>query len=416
MINIKNKINLKKTLLKILITIIIFLSSITIINIYEYYTYTSNYNSKLNSIIQTVHEEYPNISKNTLIKILNSSKQDNSFIEEYGISKNESIIKDNDKLLKKYLIVNSVLILFFSILITLIFLKYNKRKDHELNNITKYIEEINHKNYKLDIDENSEDELSILKNEIYKTTVMLNEQAENSLKDKINIKKYLQDISHQLKTPLTSINILLDNLIDNPDMPKDTRDDFIMEIKREITNINFLVQNILRLSKFEANTIDFIKKETSIKEIINTSVKNVSNICDLKNIEIIINNKCKNKITCDFKWQVEALTNILKNAVEYSPNNSNVLVECSDNNLYSEIRIKDFGKGMSKEEQKNIFKRFYKGKDAGKDSIGIGLSLSKAIIEKDNGRVSVESIKDIGTTFIIKYFYNIDGGNNEKDI
>ena len=402
----KNKINLKKTLLKILITIIIFISSITIINIYEYYTYTSNYNSKLNSIIQTVHEEYPNISKNALIKILNSSKQDNSFIEEYGISKNESIIKDNDKLLKKYLIVNSVLILFFSILITLIFLKYNKRKDHELNNITKYIEEINHKNYKLNIDENSEDELSILKNEIYKTTVMLNEQAENSLKDKINIKKYLQDISHQLKTPLTSINILLDNLIDNPDMPKDTRDDFIMEIKREITNINFLVQNILRLSKFEANTIDFIKKETTIKEIINTSVKNVSNICDLKNIEIIINNKCKNKITCDFKWQVEALTNILKNAVEYSPNNSNVLVECSDNNLYSEIRIKDFGKGMSKEEQKNIFKRFYKGKDSSKDSIGIGLSLAKTIIEKDNGRVVVESKEEMGTTFIIKYFYS----------
>ena len=402
----KNKINLKKTLVKILITIIIFLISITIINIYEYYTYTSNYNSKLNSIIQTVYEEYPNISKNALIKILNSSKQDNSFIEEYGISKNESIIKDNDKLLKKYLIVNSVLILFFSILITLIFLKYNKRKDHELNNITKYIEEINHKNYKLDIDENSEDELSILKNEIYKTTVMLNEQAENSLKDKINIKKYLQDISHQLKTPLTSINILLDNLIDNPNMPKDTRDDFIMEIKREITNINFLVQNILRLSKFEANTIDFIKKETTIKEIINTTVKNVSNICDLKNIEIIINNKCKNKITCDFKWQVEALTNILKNAVEYSPNNSNVLVECSDNNLYSEIRIKDFGKGMSKEEQKNIFKRFYKGKNSSKDSIGIGLSLAKTIIEKDNGRVVVESKEEMGTIFIIKYFYS----------
>ena len=402
----KNKINLKKTLVKILITIIIFLISITIINIYEYYTYTSNYNSKLNSIIQTVYEEYPNISKNALIKILNSSKQDNSFIEEYGISKNESIIKDNDKLLKKYLIVNSVLILFFSILITLIFLKYNKRKDHELNNITKYIEEINHKNYKLDIDENSEDELSILKNEIYKTTVMLNEQAENSLKDKINIKKYLQDISHQLKTPLTSINILLDNLIDNPNMPKDTRDDFIMEIKREITNINFLVQNILRLSKFEANTIDFIEKETSIKEIINTSVKNVSNLCDLKNIELIINNKCKNKITCDFKWQVEALTNILKNAVEYSPNNSNVLVECSDNNLYSEIRIKDFGKGMSKEEQKNIFKRFYKGKNSSKDSIGIGLSLAKTIIEKDNGRVVVESKEEMGTIFIIKYFYS----------
>lgn len=148
----------------------------------------------------------------------------------------------------------------------------------------------------------------------------------------------------------------------------------------------------------------------------NETIKNVSNLCDLKNINIEVNNKCQNKINCDYKWQVEALTNIVKNAVEYSYNDNKILIECDDNNVYTQIKIKDFGKGMDKEDAENIFKRFYKGAYAGKDSIGIGLSLSKAIIEKDNGRVSVESIKDIGTTFIIKYFYNIDGGNNEKDI
>lgn len=100
------------------------------------------------------------------------------------------------------------------------------------------------------------------------------------------------------------------------------------------------------------------------------------------------------------------MTNILKNAVEYSFDDSKILIECEENNIYTQIRIKDFGRGMDEEDVLNIFKRFYKGKDASKDSIGIGLSLSKVIIERDNGRVMVETKKGAGTTFIIKYFKN----------
>ena len=234
---------------------------------------------------------------------------------------------------------------------------------------------------------------------------MLKENADNSLKDKINLKNSLQDISHQLKTPLTSINIMLDNVIDNPDMDIDTRQDFVKQIKREINNITFLVQSILKLSKFEANTITFNREEVSVKKIINETVKNVSNLSDLKNVKIEINDKCKNKLKCDYKWQVEALTNILKNAIEYSYEGNKVIVDCEDNNIYTQIKIKDFGKGMDDEDTLNIFKRFYKGKEANKDSVGIGLSLSKKIIEKDKGVVIVESMKNQGTTFIIKYFY-----------
>jgi signal transduction histidine kinase len=234
---------------------------------------------------------------------------------------------------------------------------------------------------------------------------MLKENAENSQKDKVDLKNSLQDISHQLKTPLTSISIMLDNIIDDPDMDVDVRHNFIKQIKREITNISFLVQSILKLSKFESNTIDFNRKEVSIKNIVDETLKNVSNLCDLKDIEIKIKNKCKNKIYCDCKWQIEAITNILKNAVEYSNNGSKVLLECEDNNLYSQIKITDYGKGMDEEDILNIFKRFYKGKDSTKDSIGIGLSLAKAIIEKDNGRIVLESEKNKGTIFTIKYFY-----------
>lgn len=154
-----------------------------------------------------------------------------------------------------------------------VFLKYNKSKDKKLAEITRYIEEINNKNYKLDIDDNTEDELSILKNEIYKTTVMLKEVAENSRLDKANLKDSLSDISHQLKTPLTSITIMLDNILDNKDMDEDTRNDFIKDIKREIINVNFLVETLLKLSKLDANSIKFINKEEDIRKAITGKYK-----------------------------------------------------------------------------------------------------------------------------------------------
>ena len=134
-------------------------------------------------------------------------------------------------------------------------------------------------------------------------------------------------------------------------------------------------------------------------------IKNVSNLSDLKNVNIEVNDMCKNKINCDYKRQVKALTNILKNAIEYSYEGSKVIIECEDNNLYTQIKIKDFGKGMDEEDTLNIFKRFYKGKNTCKDSIGVGLSLSKVIIEKDGGVVTVDSNKDVGTIFTIKYYY-----------
>ncbi len=124
----------------------------------------------------------------------------------------------------------------------------------------------------------------------------------------------------------------------------------------------------------------------------------------MKDIEIKFNNKCKNKIYCDYNWQVEAVTNILKNAVEHSDKKSKVLIECEDNNAYSQIKIIDFGKGMDKEDTLHIFKRFYKGKDATQDSIGIGLPLEKAIIEKDNSKIIIESEKHKGTIFALQYF------------
>lgn len=403
---IKNKIELKKTIFICSFIIIIFSIILGLLNYYQYKMYTNNFNKKLDSIILLLSEKYPKIETKEVIQILNANNINKSnILKEYGIDiEKESILMENGNYFKKFLYTNIGISIFFSILLVTVFLLYNKSKDKKLQEITNYIEEINNRNYTLDIDGNTEDELSILKNEIYKTTIMLKEQTENAVNDKFKLKDSLSDISHQLKTPLTSIIIMLDNIIDNPNMENSIRNEFINDIKRQITNINFLVQSLLKLSRFDTNTVNFINKEVKTKDIIQEAINNVSTLCDLKNIEVIVDGDLEGTIICDFKWQVEAVTNILKNAVDYSETSSKIIINCKMNKVYYEIRVIDNGNGIDKEEISHIFERFYKGKNSSKDSVGIGLALAKTIIEKNNGTISVETKNKLGTTFSIKYY------------
>ena len=401
----KNKVKLKKLLLFIIILLVFLVSLFLIINIYEYHIYNNNFNKKISSIVSKIEEKYPNITEEELIDVISSENDRDTFFKRYSIDiQKDSILKKNQNSYYIFTAVNTLFYIITMLIMILIFLNFNKKKDKEINKITKCIEQINRRNYKLEIDDMSEDELSILKNEIYKTTIMLKEAAENSNKEKLELKDSLSDISHQLKTPLTSILIILDNLIDDPEMDKDIREDFIKDIKREINVINFLVQSILKLSKLDTNTINFIEEEIELNNLINQAIKNISMLSDLRNVSIKLKIKSNPIIKCDFKWQVEAISNILKNCIEHSNNNSDVIVTIEDNKIYSKITIKDNGVGIDKEDLPHIFERFYKGKNATHDSIGIGLSLAKTIIEKDNGKIIVESKKNIGTTFIIKYF------------
>lgn len=400
----KNKVKLKEFLLRLFIFICLIISMFLTINIYEYNTYNKNFNKKINSIISKIEDKYPNVTESELLDILSSDEDNNEILKHYSFDVNkDTLIEKNEKAYCKFLIINIVFYVFTIILMLYYFLRFNNEKDKEINKITKCIEEINRKNYKLELDDMSEDELSILKNEIYKTTITLKESAENSNKEKLELKESLSNISHQLKTPLTSILIALDNIIDDPNMDKEIREDFIRDIKREINSINFLVQTLLKLSKLDTNTIHFIIEDVTVEKIIKESIKNVSMLSDLREVAIRLNLKDNPSIKCDFKWQVEAISNIIKNCIEHSENKSFVEISVEDNKVYSKISIKDNGVGIDKEDLPHIFERFYKGKNATPDSVGIGLSLAKSIIEKDNGTISVESDKN-GTQFIIKYF------------
>lgn len=404
----KNKKELKKYLTIMLITTVLLTIIFTLINTYEYKTYTKNYNEKIEELLNVVKEEYPSTNELELINILNKKTQNTNInLEKYGIDiTKDNVILENEKKHKEYMIINTTYITISILIIILIFITYIYQKNKKLTEITKLIEKINKKNYSLDIDSNTEDELSILKNELYKTAIMLKEQSENERIDKINLKNSLEDISHQLKTPLTSITISLDNIIENPEMDEKTRLKFIHNIKREINNINFFIRTILKLSKFDANTIEFYRKETKVKDIIKESIENVSALSDLKNIKIQINGDENIKIKCDAKWQTEAITNILKNALEHSSENGTITINYKENKIYTSISINNKGSIIDKEDLQNIFKRFYKGKNAKEDSIGIGLALTKTIIESDSGKITVTSNNKEGTTFTCKYFKN----------
>lgn len=392
----------KKTIYILLIVIILYLAVTNINYYYQMNIYKQNENIFINNVLTTLKDKYPNITKTEIIEILNSKNSQN-ILKEYNIIKEDFALLTSQNNNTKNIIINNAIVLIFIVIIILVMLYNDHLNKIKIKNITKQLEKINQKNYQIILKDGREDELSILESQVYKTGIILKEAAENSLKDKENIKEAIENISHQLKTPLTSITIMLDNIIDNPGMDLKTRNEFLTDINREITNINFLIQNLLKLSRFDVNVITYNNDYYNVDKIISKSINKLNPLCDLKNIKIEYQKQNFN-IFCDFNWQVEAITNILKNAIEHSNNFNIVVVGASDNKVYSQIKIKDFGTGMSKEEQKNIFKRFYKGSSSSNDSFGIGLSLAKTIINKNNGTITVDSKKGEYTEFTIKYF------------
>ena len=401
----KNDKKLKKYVLIILIIVIISLIVNLVFNIYELRKYRLNYNTMINNVIGNVLSKYDNITKAELIELINAQKDSQDFLREYGINLLKDDINNNQNIIKNKIILVNVLGIFsVSLIVLLLMILFNHQKDREISEIIKYLEAINNHNYSLEIDTNEEGELSILKNEILKITIMLKEKAEISQRDKINLKESLQNISHQLKTPLTSISIMLDNILNDDDMDIDIRKEFIQDIIKEIDSINFLVYNILKLSKFDANVIEFDDKINSINDILDESIAKVGKLSNEKHVQILFECKDQYFIKCDRKWQIEAFSNIIKNCLEYTREFGKINITLEDNKLYTKIMIEDEGTGISKEDLPNIFKRFYKGKNAKSDSVGIGLSLAKAIISKDGGEINVRSIVDLGTTFEVIYF------------
>ena len=400
------KKNLKKIIFPSIIAIFIFIVIFLIVSIKQYESLNRIYNSKIEQIIGKVKENYKDLSEKDIIEILQSKdneKEGKEFFEKFGYTEDMQYIEALDQKIQTNIKINIAIIILFAVCIIFICLDYISDQNKQIEEIDLYLKKLNNGNYKLKIEENSEDELSKLKNELYKTTILLREAAENSKKESKNLSKALEDISHQLKTPITSIRIMIDNIYENPDMDEKTREDFLKTISKQIEWISSLVISLLKLAKFDSGTIIMNDDYIDAEKLINEAIENLLILLDIKNIEIEKDIQKNSNFKADYKWQLEAITNIIKNSIEHSRENSKIDIKVENSSVMLKIIIKDYGEGIPKKDINHIFQRFYKTKNASADSIGIGLALSKTIIEKDNGYISVSSKEKEGTTFTIKY-------------
>ena len=370
----------------------------------QYRAYSKVINDKINMIISRVIEEYPEIKEEDILEIINSKEEpQENILQKYGYDEDIANINAIKTTMEHNITQNIILLAIFGVVSLAVYTTYVLIQEKKIREINDYLKQLNKGIYTLKIEDNGEGEFSKLRNELYKTTVLLKEAAENSEKEKEQLTDSLADISHQIKTPITSIRILLDNLEDNPDMEPEVRKDFIREISKQIDWISSLVISLLKMAKFDAGTIKMENSKINAKKLIDNVLDNLSILIEIKEIEVITKIDEKASFIADYKWQLEAITNIVKNAIEHSMQNSKIYITVENTSMFLKIKVRDEGKGISKKDRKHIFERFYKSKDSQEGNVGIGLPLAKTIIEQNNGYIKVDSEPDKGTTFEIRY-------------
>ena len=298
----------------------------------------------------------------------------------------------------------AVLCLALGIILIIIFTVVTKRRYKNLNDLNDYLSLVCKGIYDMNIDDNTEGELSILKNNLYKVITLLQSQNEYLKNDKLYLADSIADISHQLKTPLTSMMMMCE-LLENEENP-DKRQEFVAVINNQLSKMKWLITNILKISKLDADATEFKRDEVSILSVLDDSLKPFALTAELKNVTI--ENKADDFVfNGDENWTVEAVSNIVKNCLEHTNDGGKIIISSDSTNLYNKLTISDNGCGIAEEDLPHIFERFYHGKNSSKDSVGIGLALAKTVFEKENASVTVESEQGRGSVFEIRFYKSV---------
>lgn len=340
-----------------------------------------------------------NESKNNevieIIKDININNVSLNEIYKYGYKEYEIPYLKNKIYFYSYLISLSLYLLIITI-----FNIYNYKRTKKINELDDYLLKILNGNYSLDIRDYKENELSKLKNDIYKVTVKLKEKNINLENDKYNLEELLSNISHQLKTPLTSLYVINDILLEDIDSEK--RKEFLIKNRSQLEKMEWLITNLLKLSRLDSGVVKLEKEDIKFNDFIDKTIEPLMINLELKNIKLIKEGNLESILNIDINWMSEAILNIVKNAYQYTKDEIKIAIK--DNALYDEIIISDNGKGIDEKDIPHIFERFYKAGN-NKDSIGIGLNLSYKIITMHFGTIDV-SVEN-GTKFIIKLYKQV---------
>lgn len=360
------------------------------------------------SVFEKVQEQYPQVTAEDLVLLFANdepSESGLSIVAQYGVFDEfgSKTFGRQEKYLGNLSVVMNIFFVTFVSFGVFIIMFYLRKRQGKIAKLQMYMENLDRGIYNLEPEDNADDELSGLRNEIYRLTVLLREQAISAQSQRKALADSVADISHQLKTPLTSLTVIADNLAENEDMDNTTRQNFLSEIIRQLSGMSWLVATMLKLSRLEAGVVDMQPQRVLISELVENCVRKLDTLAELKEIKLIINLQKDACLNVDVNWTVEAVCNIVKNAIEHSPQGGMVTISAADNDIYTEICISDSGTGISEHEREKLFQRFYRGHAADDDSAGIGLSLSKEVIERQNGHIYVESEVGKNTVFRLRF-------------
>jgi signal transduction histidine kinase len=287
----------------------------------------------------------------------------------------------------------------------LLLVRYQRAVSAQVAGLSAYLRQIDAGDYALDVRDNGEGSFSLLKNDLYKVTVRLREQAELLQKDKTALSNLIADISHQIKTPLTSLGVLADLLAEDP--PEADRRAFVERLRAQLGRIQWLVGALLKLARLDARTAAFKSEPVDVRRLIERALEPLQIPLEIKGQHLEVHGEAEASFTGDIHWSAEALTNVVKNCIEHTPEGGKIEIRYGANALYAEIMVSDDGEGIASRDVPNIFNRFYRGEKAGENSVGIGLALAKAIFNAQGGDISVRSERGVGTSFTIRVFRGV---------
>jgi signal transduction histidine kinase len=361
-------------------------------------------------IVGTVVQKYPQ-AEAQVVQDLRSPESDSinlgiQVLDKYGLDDSRSAdISVATGLLARLLPVGLALVALVCIGFILLLVRYQRAVSAQVAGLSAYLRQIDDGEYSLDVRDNGEGSFSLLKNDLYKVTVRLREQADLLQKDKTALSNLIADISHQIKTPLTSVGVLADLLAEDP--PEADRHAFVERLRAQLGRIQWLAGALLKLARLDAGTASFKSEPVDVRLLIERALEPLQIPLEIKNQRLDVHGDDGASFTGDLNWSAEALTNVVKNCIEHTPEGGKIKIAYTSNALYTEIIVSDNGEGIASRDMPNIFNRFYRGEGAGENNVGIGLALAKAIFTTQGGDISVRSERGVGTNFEIRVFRGV---------
>jgi signal transduction histidine kinase len=361
-------------------------------------------------IVGTVVQRYPE-AEAQIVQNLHSPNPDSvdlgtQVLEKYGLGDQSEVdTQIASSLLVRLLMIELALVGLVCAGFVLLLVRYRRTLSVQVDGLSSYLRRIDAGDYSLDVRDNGEGSFSLLKNDLYKVTVRLREQAELLQKDKTALSNLIADISHQIKTPLTSVGVLADLLAEDP--PETDRRTFVERLRAQLGRIQWLTGALLKLARLDAGTAAFKSELVDVRQLIERALEPLHIPLEIKKQHLIIHGDEGVSFIGDLNWSVEALTNVIKNCIEHTPEDGNIEISYSENALYTEIIVSDDGVGIASHDITNIFNRFHRGENADEKGVGIGLALAKAVFTAQGGDISVRSQHGAGTSFEIRVFRGV---------